>query len=123
MKRRAHTAITILLATAALSASPASAQDMDDKFWFELGFYWPKVDTTVQVNSVADSTVGTEIDFENDRDFGDGEALPSCTAGARISDRFRVVGEYYSLGRSSETTLERDIVFDGITYPVTAQVA
>jgi len=118
---RALTAIAVT--GAALLAAPASAQGLDDKFWVELGFYWPKVDTTVQVSSVTNSTVGTEIDFENDLNFGDGEALPSITAGARLTRRFRVVGEYYSLGRSAETTLARDIVFDDVTYPVSATVA
>jgi len=115
--------IATLLTGAAFVASPASAQGLDDKFWFEVGFYWPKVDTTIEVSSVTNSTIGTEIDFEDDLDFGDGEGLPSFTAGARLSRRFRLVGEYYSLGRSSEATLARDIVFDDVTYPVSATVA
>jgi hypothetical protein len=118
---RALTAIA--LTGAALLAAPACAQGLDDKYWAEVGFYWPKVDTTIQVSSVTNSTIGTEVDFEDDLDFGDGEGLPSFTAGARLSRRFLVVGEYYSLGRSSETTLARDIVFDDVTYPVSATVS
>ena len=118
-----HRALTALLLTgAACAAAPASAQSFDDKFWIEAGFYWPKIDTTIQVSSVANSTIGTEVDFEDDLNLGEGEGLPSLTAGARLSKRFRIVGEYYSLGRSSETTLARDIVFDDVTYPASATV-
>jgi hypothetical protein len=118
---RALTAL--IISGSALAATPATAQNLDDSFWFSAEFYWPKVDSTVQVSSVTNPTVGTEIDFEDDLNLDHGEALPSFSAGARLSNRWRLVAEYYSLGRRGETSLARDIVFDDVTYPATATVA
>jgi len=118
---RALTALT--LAGAAMAAAPAAAQNIDDNFWLTAEFYWPKVDSTVQISSVNNPTVGTEIDFEDDLNLDHGEALPSFEAGWRISNRFRLVGEFYKLGRSAETTLSRDLVFDDVTYHANATVA
>ena len=113
----------LILTGAALAAAPASAQNIDDNFWVTAEFYWPKVDSTVQISSVNNPTVGTEIDFEDDLNLDHGEALPSFEAGWRISNRIRLVGEYYKLGRSAQTTLSRDLVFDDVTYHANATVA
>jgi len=116
-------ALAALLATgAAFAASPAAAQNLDDKVWLEAAFYWPKVDSTVQVSSVNNPNVGTEVDFEDDLNLDKGEALPSFAVGWRFSNRWRLVGEYYKLGRSGETTLARDIVFDDVTYHASATI-
>jgi hypothetical protein len=112
----------ILLAGAALQALPAAAQGIDDRCWFEAAAYWPKVDTTIQLNSNTNNTIGTEIDFESDLNLDDGEALPALAAGARLGNRWRLTGEYYALGRSGEATLARDIVVEDVTYPVNAVI-
>jgi len=118
---RALTALTLV--GGALAAAPAAAQNIDDNFWVTAEFYWPKVDSTVQITSVNNPTVGTEIDFEDDLNLDHGEALPSFEAGWRISNRFRLVGQYYKLSRSAQTTLSRDLVFDDATYHANATVA
>jgi hypothetical protein len=122
MARPTRSLIAMLVTFAAANSTPAAAQELDDKFWLELEAYWPKVDTTVQVSSVTDNTIGTKIDFERDLVVDNSKTLPAFSAGARISRKFRVVAEYYSLGRSSETMLTRDIVFDNVRYPVAATV-
>ena len=112
----------LIISGAGLAAGPAAAQNLDDNFWATAEFYWPKVDSTVQITSVNNPTVGTEIDFEDDLNLDHGEALPSFEAGWRISNRFRLVGEFYKLGRSASTTLSRDLVFDDVTYHANATV-
>jgi hypothetical protein len=112
----------LIITGAAFAAAPAAAQNLNDKVWVDAEFYWPNVDTSAQVNSVTNNTVGTEIDFEDDLNLQDGEALPSLALGVRLSKRFRLVGEYYSLGRSGEATLTRDLVFDEATYHASATV-
>jgi hypothetical protein len=122
MARPTRSLIAMLATVAAVESSPAAAQALDNNFWFEAEAYWPKVDTTVQVSSVTDNTTGTKIDFERDLNFDDSKALPAFSAGARITRNIRVVAEYYSLGRNSETMLTRNIVFDNVDYPVAATV-
>jgi hypothetical protein len=103
-------------------AVPASAQVLSDRYWFNAGAFFPDIDTSVQVSSTQDSTVGTKIDLENDLKLDDKETLPSITVGARLSDHFSINAEYYSLHRKGETILSRDIVFDDVTYPTGVDV-
>ena len=51
----------LLLTGAAFHAVPAAAQGMDDNYWLEAAAYWPRVDTTLQLNSTANNTIGTEV--------------------------------------------------------------
>lgn len=104
------------------TASPAAGQSLEDDFWIELSGYYPAIDTSVRADS-ADGTVGTEIDFEDDFDFGERELLPAFFAGARLGDGFSIGAEYYALDRSSSATLTRTITFDDVTYPVNAEVS
>jgi len=114
--------VAILLTGAALYSAPAAAQGLNDNFWVEADFYWPNVDSTVQVSSVTDDTVGTRVDFEDDLNLEKGEALPSFSAGARLSHSWRLAAEYFSLNRSGTVTSAREIVFDDVTYPVAAEL-
>lgn len=108
---------TILLALAAGAlAGPAAAQAMEDRYWFEAQLYWPDVDTTVSV-STPNGARGTKIDLESDLDLADRKSLPAFQAGARIGERWSIIGEYYGLDRSGSKSAGRDIVFDGVTYP------
>jgi opacity protein-like surface antigen len=114
--------LVILLTSAGLGSAPAAAQSHENNFWFEGQAYFPKVDSSVMVSSITDNTIGTDIDFEKDLDLDDRQTLPSFSAGARIGKSFRVVLEYYSLGRKASTTLNRNLVFDDVTYPVAGTV-
>ena len=111
--------ISSTLALGCLSlSSTAHAQAMSDRFWIEGGVYFPKVDSSVAVSSKVNPGVGTEIDMEDDLGFDDSATLASIQAGWRISRKFSVIGEYFSLGRDTTRTLSRNITFDGVTYPV-----
>ncbi len=118
--------ISVLLLTTTLAgcaaAIPAGAQSLSDRYWFNAGAFFPDVDTSVQVSSTQNNTIGTKIDLENDLKLDDKETLPSISAGARISNHFSVNAEYYSLHRKGATSLSRDIVFDDVTYPTGVEV-
>src|SRR5690242_17270920 len=82
-----------------LLAGPASAQALQDHYWIEAAAFWPKIETTVNV-STPNGRVGTDIDLETDLNLKDRKALPAFLAGARLSERVTIIGEYYGLDRS-----------------------
>jgi hypothetical protein len=116
MTRSLHKAVFVaaLVGSGAL-ACQAHAQTMDDRYWFEAQGYWPQVDTKIAING-AGGRVGSEIDLEGDLDLTDRKTLPAFTAGARIGQRWSVIGEYYGLNRSGSASVSRDITFDDVTY-------
>ncbi len=97
-------------------ASAAQAQMINDRYWLEVQAFWPDIDTRASVSS-ANGARGTEIDLESDLKLRDRKSLPAVIAGARIGDRWSIIGEYYALNRSASTSARRDIVFDDVTYP------
>jgi hypothetical protein len=102
--------------------SAANAQLASDRYWLEVQAFWPDIDTQVSVSS-ADGARGTSIDLESDLDLRDRKSLPAIYAGARIGDRWSVIGEYYSLNRSGSASASRDIVFDDVTFPAGVSIA
>lgn len=108
-----------LAATAALSAAPAAAQAIDDKYWIEASVFRPAIDSSATVSRPG--SPGTNVDFESDLDLDDTDNLFAAAAGARFG-RFVLLGEYYALDRDASTTVSRSFVFDNLTVPVNAQV-
>lgn len=121
MARYAKMACLASVAGIALSATPAAAQALNDKYWIEVSAYFPKANTTVNVSRPG--LPGTEIDMESDLDLDDSETLPAIYAGARLGKRWVVAGEYYGLDRTGSRTVDRDIDFDGATFPVGVEVS
>jgi len=121
-KTTRRTLFALLTTVTALGSAPAAAEGINDNYWFEAEAFWPKVDTNIEVSSVTNNTVGTNIDFEKDLDYNNSKTLPAFAIGARITNSFRVEAEYYSLGRKSSTTLARDIEFDDVLYKTGADV-
>jgi hypothetical protein len=112
----------IVGAVFAVFASSAHAQALDDRYWLQVQAFWPDIDTKVEVSNTA-GTRGTKIDLESDLKLSDRKSLPAFFAGAKIGDRWSVVGEYYALDRSSSATANRDLTFDDVTYPAGATVS
>lgn len=102
-------------------AGPAAAQSLDKTWLFQVGAYFPSVDSSLRVNS-SDGALGSDVDFEQDLGFERNSVLPAFMAEWRPGDDWVVNGEYYRLGRSSAATLERDIVIGDTTYPVNGSV-
>jgi len=106
-----------------VATSPAHAQSLDDKYWLEVSAYWASVDSSIRLEPKNATIPGTKIDFENDLDLDDSEALPAIYAGARLGGNWVVGAEYYSLSRKATVNLRREIVFDDVTYPLDADVS
>jgi hypothetical protein len=103
-------------------ASPAHAQNIDDRYWLEVQAFWPDIDTTVRVEGNG-GLIGTEIDLESDLKLKDRKSLPAVFAGARIGERWSIIGEYYALDRSASASASRDLVFDDVTFPAGATIS
>jgi hypothetical protein len=110
------------LGCAGALASQADAQTLNDRYWFEAQAYWAQVDTKVRVAGTG-GLVASEIDLEGDLDLADRKGLPAFLAGARIGERWSIVGEYYGLDRSASANVRRDITFDDVVYPTGANIA
>lgn len=111
------------LAASALAAAPAAqAQSIEDRYWLEVQAFWPDIDTQVSISS-ASGKRGTDIDLESDLNLRDRKSLPAIYGGARIGDRWSVIGEYYQLNRSASTSAKRDIVFDDVTFTTGVDIA
>ncbi|MEC7933851.1 MAG: hypothetical protein VX218_16380, partial [Pseudomonadota bacterium] len=116
--------LTGACAAAALSP-PAGAQTLDNDYWISAMAFFPRIDTDVRVSSdtpsVPGAEIGTDIDFEKDLALDRGEVLPSFNAGARFG-KVIVGADFYKLQRRGETSLSRDISFDGVIYPANVEV-
>jgi hypothetical protein len=106
-----------------LFATPARAQSLHDDFYLQVSGFWAaSVDSQVRVAPASNPNGGTEIDLEDDLNLDNDEILPAVFGMARLGSGFSVGAEYYSLGRSTTTTLTRDIVYNDVTYPANVQV-
>jgi hypothetical protein len=116
-----------LMVVLALAAAPAAAQEespfADPKVWVQGSLFYPGVNTNVRVAAGADADLSTGIDLEADLKYSDRKALPAGLLGVRVGRGWHLIGEAYTLNRTSSTALDRDIVFDGVTYPASARVA
>jgi len=118
------TRIALLAAASAATfglCAPASAQTLDNKYWISAMAFYPRIDTDVRVATAAQADIGTDIDFEKDLALDHDEILPSFSGGARFG-RVIVGADFYKLDRKGQIGLARDISFDGVVYPATAQV-
>jgi len=109
------------LALLILSAAPASAQRFGDTLSLRAEVFFAGVGSSLRVDS-ASGTLGTEVDLENDLRLSDSETLPAFEIGWRINDDWVLQGQYYSVGRRTSTTLDRDIVIGDTVYPVNGSV-
>ncbi len=101
-------------------AGTAHAERVSDKGWIQAGIYYPKFDSDGRIDSVTGP--GTGIDFEDDLNVDDRKVVADITAGWRISNKFRLEGEYFPLNRRGSTTLSRNINWGEAVYPANAVV-
>lgn len=103
-------------------ASPARAQTLDNNYWLSVMAFYPRVDTNVRVDADGpNQALSTDVDFEQDLNLDKDEILPSVTAGARFG-KVIVGADFYKLKRTGDISLAREITFDDVTYPVSAQL-
>jgi hypothetical protein len=95
-------------AALALVSASASAQSLDKTWLFQAAVYFPGVDSSIRADA-ANGDLGTVVDFERDLGFDRRSTLPAFMAEWRPGDDWVLNAEYYSVGRNSSTTLDRDI--------------
>jgi hypothetical protein len=81
---------------------------LEDRWMFQLGAFFPKVDTTARLNGTG-GVIGTEVSFEDDLGLSDRKSMGSFLASVRLGERWRIEGEYYSLSRGGTRTISRTI--------------
>jgi hypothetical protein len=113
--------LLLFVALAAGSAAPAAAQRFDDTVSLRVEAFFAGINSSARVGNAAGSR-GTEIDFEDDLDLDASKTLPAFELGWRINDDWVVQGQYYSLSRRTDATLDREIEVGDTLYPVNGSV-
>ncbi|HXV10187.1 MAG TPA: outer membrane beta-barrel protein [Burkholderiales bacterium] len=95
---------------------------LQDKWYLQLGAYWPTVDTTARLDSTTLGR-GTEISFEDELGLDDREALGSLLASVRLGERWKIEFEYFALNREGTRQISRNLQWGNTVYPVNATVS
>ena len=118
--------LVVLLAL--LPAVPVHAQGeipihpaLKDRFWFGAGAFFPKTTSEVQLDS-STLGIGTSVTFESTLGMDSRKAVPSLFGRWRLNDRLRVEAEYFELNRNGVRTIDRDIQWGDVTFPIDSQV-
>ena len=108
------------IALAVCAAPGARADALDDSFSLSLGTFLLTNATTVRVDG--GGIQGTPINLEHELGFSE-ESSFRVDAYWRFATRHKIRVMYFDDSRSSTSTIDRDIVFDGVTYPVNADLS
>jgi hypothetical protein len=92
-----------------------------EKFRVTVGTFLPVSNTSIQVD-IKGGIPGAEVDFEKDLGFNTTQLTLQANFQWRISRRSRINLHYYNIPRKSTYTLNKDITFNDIVYPVSASV-
>jgi hypothetical protein len=109
-------------AVLALVSASASAQSLDKTWLLQVSAYFPGVDSSVRADA-ANGNIGTVVDFEQDLGFDRHSTLPAFMLEWRPGDDWVLNAEYYSVGRSSTKSLDREIIVGDTTFPVSGEVS
>lgn len=90
---------------------------LQDKWNFQLGVFYPNVETTARLDNSALQR-GTEIDFESDLDLDERKALGSILASVRLGEKWKIEFEYFGLNRSGTKQISRTINWGDNTYNI-----
>jgi hypothetical protein len=92
-----------------------------ERFQLSGAFFLPVNNTNVQIG-ITDGAPGTDIDFQKDLGFTKYIATYLASFQWRISRRSRINLGYYDIKLSANHTLQKDIEFEGETYPIHSSV-
>jgi hypothetical protein len=96
--------------------------NLNDTIFLGLGaLYTAKSSTTAQLNSQK-LGVGTIVDFQNTLGLGDTAWGPNVEFRWRMSERWRLEVSYFWLSLSGSKSIDQDIQWGDVVYPVNAQV-
>ena len=91
-----------------------------DKWKFELGGYFPAIDTSLRVDAVQD--LGDDLDLEDKLGFSDDDALWRIDGYWRFFKRHRLNFGYYGFNRDASITLDEEIEIGDEVFPIGARV-
>jgi hypothetical protein len=110
---------------------PAHADDipwglnpaLNDEISIWLGaFYAAKISTSAQLNSQS-LGVGTVVDFKNTLGMSDTAWGPDVAFRWRMSEHWRLEVSYFWISQTGNKSIDRDIQWGDVVYPVNAQVS
>ena len=124
MENSVRSAILVMLAGATPIAAAQSIPEhaaLNDKFYLGIGGFFPQTSTNGQLTSNRIG-VGANIDFENALGMESAKSVPFGFARWRVTDRWRVEGEYFKLDRTGSRAIDRTINWGDQTFPINARV-
>lgn len=96
--------------------------NLNDTIFLGLGtFYAAKTSSSAQLNSQT-LGVGTVVDFQNTLGMGSTAWGPDAEFRWRMSEHWRLEVSYYWIGQDGNKSIDRDIQWGDVVYPVNAQV-
>jgi hypothetical protein len=120
---RGFTRQLIAAAIGSMSMAGAAFAEMPaDRYWGELQYFYPTIDSTARVDALSTARPGTKITLEDELDLADRKGTPYLSLGMRLGENWRMELEYYKLDRSSSKTLERDVDWGDVTYPLGVEI-
>jgi len=113
MKYAVLPSLTLAL-SATIAAAPAHAADTDDRFQIRLGMMNIDNDNTIRGST---DVAGNDISFAQDFDFGGKEWEPRVDGLFRISQRQRLIFDYFKYDKDRREELDDSYSFGGVTVP------
>jgi hypothetical protein len=108
-------------AVLAAFAVPARAQDQDSRFTLRLGAMNADGDATLH-GSAASDELGERISGNRDFDFGSAEVSPRVDGVWHISERNRLIFDYFRYEKDNRQTFGQDFSYGGTTIPADSRV-
>jgi hypothetical protein len=121
--RRGAVVRSIAFACATVAAGTASAEGPNDRFWGQLEYFFPTIDSTARLDFPGTNLPGTQVRLEDDLGLDDRKGVPYLLLGTRFGQDWRLEFEYYRLERKADRTIDRDISWGDINFPVSAQLS
>jgi hypothetical protein len=93
---------------------------LTDRFFIGLGTFYAH--STSEARLTSPSGLGTSVSFEDALGLDNSDVVGQGLARWRMSDRWRLELEYFSLNRSNSKVLSQDIIWGDQTFPAGSQV-
>ena len=94
---------------------------LNDKWFFELGGYFPTTGTTAQLDS-SSAGVGTIVDFHNMLGMDERAQAANFAARWRFTERWRLEASYFETRREGNRTTNQDIQWGDKFFPAGSQL-
>ena len=116
-----HRSTVSLFVVLALTASSFVSAEEDHKFSLSLGVFVNDRESTTTVG-IKGEPLGTPVDLEKDLGLERSDTVFRLDGNYRFNDKHRIDFSAFDLSRSSTKTLEFDIDWGGVNYPVDTTV-